>query len=419
MAKLGPSLSRFLIRMPGGRRSARLGLHGKRAFRAIIERERSRADRNSHGFSLAVFNVLDVRRDQEVAKLARTLCERSRFTDEVGWLNDREIGVLLPDTYTEGARKFTDHVRCALSGGDAPPPCRVYVYEPVATRTAANVEDDRQLVFEDLLANVEPLPEAGTVEEAQQDERRFVRAAPESETAPTVVCGGIEEFAATPRMVAKRLFDVVGAGIAFLLLSPVMGAVALLIRIVSPGPVIFRQERIGHGGRRFTCLKFRTMHLNHDVSGHRDYFRSLIGSSAPMKKLDTGEDPRLIPFGRVIRSLALDELPQLVNVLRGDMSLIGPRPCIPYEYEDFDRWHRQRVFATPGMTGLWQVSGKNRLSFEEMMRLDIRYARRSSLLMDAGIVLKTVPVLMEQLREGVARRAENEREERRTVEATA
>jgi len=138
-----------------------------------------------------------------------------------------------------------------------------------------------------------------------------------------------------------------------------------------------------------------------------------------MRKLDTGEDPRLIPFGRVIRSLALDELPQLLNVLRGDMSLIGPRPCIPYEYEDFDHWHRQRVFATPGMTGLWQVSGKNRLSFEEMMRLDIRYARKSSILMDAGIVLKPLPVLVEQLREGVGRRSGNEREERQTAGATA
>ena len=141
-------------------------------------------------------------------------------------------------------------------------------------------------------------------------------------------------------------------------------------------------------------MKFRTMYKNNDPCAHRDYLEELIKGGMPMEKLDCGRDPRIIPGGRIIRKACLDELPQLFNVLRGEMSLVGPRPCIPYEAEEYLRWHTHRFDILPGMTGLWQVSGKNKLSFEQMVRLDISYANRMSPLHDLKILLMTLPAII-------------------------
>jgi len=175
--------------------------------------------------------------------------------------------------------------------------------------------------------------------------------------------------------------------------------VALIIRIVSPGPALFRQERVGYLGRKFTCFKFRTMVVNADTSIHQGHLNRLMDSNTPMKKLDSTGDPRLIPCGLLLRSLGLDELPQIFNVLRGDMSLVGPRPCVPYEYENYTPRHRQRFEAVPGLTGLWQVSGKNRTTFEKMIDFDIYYARNKTIWMDLKIIFKTVPAVLSQTRE--------------------
>jgi lipopolysaccharide/colanic/teichoic acid biosynthesis glycosyltransferase len=171
---------------------------------------------------------------------------------------------------------------------------------------------------------------------------------------------------------------------------------ALIIKIGSRGPIFFRQSRIGYGGREFMCFKFRTMKTNAETDSHREHTRHLIRSRNPMQKLDARKDPRLIPLGRVIRAGGLDELPQLLNVLRGEMSLVGPRPCLPYEYEMYEPWQRRRFEAVPGLTGLWQVSGKNRTTFDEMIRLDIDYAEHLSLWLDVKILAKTPVTLWEQ-----------------------
>jgi lipopolysaccharide/colanic/teichoic acid biosynthesis glycosyltransferase len=182
-----------------------------------------------------------------------------------------------------------------------------------------------------------------------------------------------------------------------LALSPgllVLGAgVALVILCGSRGPVFFRQRRVGYKGRTFTCYKFRTMQVDADVESHRGHTRRLIQSDVPMTKLDARRDPRLIPFGAALRATGLDELPQVINIIRGEMSFVGPRPCIPYEYEVYEPWHRRRFDAVPGLTGLWQVSGKNRTTFDQMIRLDIEYAERASLWLDLTIILKTLPAL--------------------------
>jgi lipopolysaccharide/colanic/teichoic acid biosynthesis glycosyltransferase len=172
--------------------------------------------------------------------------------------------------------------------------------------------------------------------------------------------------------------------------------VALVIRVGSVGPVFFRQKRIGYKGREFTLYKFRTMHMNAADDPHRQYTQNLIRSHDAMIKLDAQKDPRLVPLGSLLRASGLDELPQLLNVVRGEMSLVGPRPCIPYEYEIYKPWHRQRLDAAPGLTGLWQVSGKNRTTFEQMVRLDIEYALRRSLWLDLKIIFKTLPALWRQ-----------------------
>jgi exopolysaccharide production protein ExoY len=197
----------------------------------------------------------------------------------------------------------------------------------------------------------------------------------------------------------KRVQDCLCLLMALPAAFPLMLAIAAAIKIVSPGPVFFRQERIGFKGKAFKCLKFRTMKVNADTGVHQDHLKSLIKSDAPMTKMDKNGDPRLIPFGRILRSSGLDELPQLINVLKGEMSLVGPRPCTRYEYDHFEPWHKERFDALPGLTGLWQVSGKNRTTFTEMIQLDIKYARRSSPWLDFKIMARTFPVLFAQLKE--------------------
>lgn len=172
---------------------------------------------------------------------------------------------------------------------------------------------------------------------------------------------------------------------------------ALLTRLYSPGPIFFRQERIGYRGRRFNIYKFRTMHVSAEVMSHQLHFAQLVRSNAPMQKLDGRGDSRLIPGGWLLRASGLDELPQIINILRGEMSIVGPRPCIPYEYAQYTPAQRERFSTVPGLTGLWQVSGKNRTTFEEMVRFDIEYARSKTLGLDLKIILLTVPALLIQI----------------------
>jgi lipopolysaccharide/colanic/teichoic acid biosynthesis glycosyltransferase len=204
----------------------------------------------------------------------------------------------------------------------------------------------------------------------------------------------------------KRALDI-GLILLFLPGLLIVGTiVALIVKFGSRGPVLFRQKRVGYKGTQFTCFKFRTMEVNAETVSHRNHTEQLIRSQAPMVKLDTQRDPRLVPLGTVLRATGLDELPQLLNVLRGEMSIVGPRPCIPYEFELYEPWQRDRFNAVPGLTGLWQVSGKNRTTFNEMIRLDIEYSERMSLWFDVMIILKTLPALWVQCQDTRAKRKE-------------
>jgi len=169
--------------------------------------------------------------------------------------------------------------------------------------------------------------------------------------------------------------------------------VAVLMSIAAPGPIFFRQERVGYLGRRFRLFKFRTMQVGAETAGHQTHFANLMATNAPMQKLDAKGDARLIPGGWLIRASGFDELPQIINILRGEMSIVGPRPCITYEYENFTALQRRRFQCAPGLTGLWQVSGKNRTTFDRMIQLDIEYAARKSLGLDLKILFLTLPAI--------------------------
>ena len=185
-----------------------------------------------------------------------------------------------------------------------------------------------------------------------------------------------------------------------LLMSPALliagVVVSLVIKVGSRGPLLFQQERVGYRGRRFTLYKFRTMKPNAETDSHQRHTQNLIKSHTPMVKLDAQSDPRLIPLGSCLRACGLDELPQLINVMLGEMSLVGPRPCIPYEFDLHEPWQQERYNAAPGLTGLWQVSGKNRTTFDEMVKFDIEYAQKRSLWLDLKILFRTLPAIWQQ-----------------------
>lgn len=208
-----------------------------------------------------------------------------------------------------------------------------------------------------------------------------------------------QDFSLMPE--AKRILDIVCCLLALPFFALFTLLIAVVVKFVSPGPVFFRQERVGHMGRRFRIYKFRTMSVAADTSVHQQYFSKLVDTNAPMVKMDSKGDSRLIPGGWLLRASGMDELPQLINVLRGEMSLVGPRPCLPAEYEQYTAEQRQRFLAAPGLTGLWQVSGKNRTTFKEMIRLDIQYAETKTIWLDLYIICMTIPALVQQIMDTV------------------
>jgi lipopolysaccharide/colanic/teichoic acid biosynthesis glycosyltransferase len=199
-------------------------------------------------------------------------------------------------------------------------------------------------------------------------------------------------------LVMKRAIDLLVTGLGLLVLAPVFAAIAIAIKMTSKGPVLFKQQRVGQYGKLFTVLKFRSMYVNNDHSVHKDYVTKLIANQAQRNgATSTGDgvykltnDRRITPLGQILRRTSLDELPQIFNVFTGEMSLVGPRPAIPYELAAYQTWHRRRILeAKPGITGLWQVTGRSLVKFDDMVRLDLRYASSWSLGLDMWILMRT------------------------------
>jgi exopolysaccharide production protein ExoY len=214
---------------------------------------------------------------------------------------------------------------------------------------------------------------------------------PSTETEETGVLNEIPRW--------KRILDVAVILASLPVWLTVIIVVSIWIKAVSPGPLLFRQERVGYKGRRFTIFKFRTMAVNVETQSHELHLQHLINSDSPMTKLDASGDRRIIFGGRILRAIGLDELPQIFNVLRREMSLVGPRPCTVSEFKSHKNWQEERLDALPGLTGYWQVNGKNKTTFTEMIELDIYYARNLSLTLDLAILLKTVPAILVQVLE--------------------
>jgi len=202
----------------------------------------------------------------------------------------------------------------------------------------------------------------------------------------------------------KRLLDLTCILLTLPIWLTAMVLVGAWILAASPGPVLYRQERVGYRNRRFMILKFRTMRMNVETKSHEGYFERLMQTDCPMTKLDTCGDARLIRGGRILRALGLDELPQIFNVVRAEMSLVGPRPCTPHEFERYQPEQKDRVNAPPGITGYWQVNGKNKTTFSQMISMDLFYARNMSVSMDLVIMVKTLPAIGIQVCESLTRK---------------
>lgn len=350
-------------------------------FARIVKRERARADRGGHHFAVIYFNIEKSKlTGASPEALLNLLSKRVRLTDEFGWIDKYHIGVMLFNAGADVACRFAGEIRDELS------------------RTVTSLDFCVYTYPHDFLDRNDGGGNNGNGRKNNDSTENQNSKDPDEQMLAAPVIKAVKDI--SPLIVRKipvwkRIFDITLASIALILCFPLFLIIGLLIKTVSSGPVFFKQERIGYGGKRFDFLKFRTMKVNADTCAHQCYLSDLINESCsaeeagrPMAKLDHS-DSQIIPFGNFLRNSCLDELPQLINVLRGEMSLVGPRPPIPYEVAEYLKWHHGRFDIVPGMTGLWQVSGKNRLTFKEMIRLDIRYARTVSLYADLKILCKT------------------------------
>jgi len=339
-------------------------------FHSMLTMERRRAERSRRPFVLMLLDAnLENGTAEEILRQAVGVVVASkRETDLVGWYKQGAIlGVIFAEVSLEGDLPITETLRSKIEAA---------FVKHLGRDRAAKIAISLHVFPESWDKN-----SSGWVADSKlyPDLKRKVS----RKRLPLVI---------------KRVMDIVGSGLLLLALSPILTVIMALIKLTSKGPVIFEQERLGQFGARFKCLKFRTMYTNNDPKIHQEYVRQFIageaglnkseGSNEPVYKLV--KDPRVTFIGGFLRKASLDELPQFWNVLRGDMSLVGPRPPVPYEFEVYDIWHRRRVLEVkPGVTGLWQVSGRNRTRFDEMVRLDLCYCSTWSIWLDLKILLAT------------------------------
>lgn len=345
-------------------------------FHAMLSRERRRAERSRKPVVLILVDSHAVHKNGAGAalleRLTSSVFNASRETDIIGWYEESQIlGVIFTEVSLEGKTPVAEVLHSKVLAA---------LWETLDHNLASK-----------LTVSVHVFPESWDTH--RPDRMADIKIFQEH-----------SRKASKNRLpiILKRGIDIVGSSLLLLVFSPLLAAIALAIKLGSEGPVIFRQERVGWLGMRFKCLKFRTMYTNNDHGIHRDYVHRLIKGKAAKENEDTDEagpetgvykitrDPRVTPIGRLLRKTSLDEFPQFWNVLRGEMSLVGPRPPVPYEFEFYEDWHRRRVFEMkPGVTGLWQVTGRSRVGFDDMVRLDLRYSQCWSLWLDLKILLAT------------------------------
>ncbi len=415
-ATAGPAAPRrfSLFAFRRGRRNAgnnpTTGLMSQLEFRRIVEAERLRSDRSENPLSLLVFSPEGASSPAEFAELAHTIRQRVRMTDTCGFWDGRRVGVLLPDTAEPGAWKLASDLRLLLQERSELWHCDVYSYPLISADATGAGPHGAPAELASPSPETEALPRrelelpgvdapashpsraaasSPTTDSPRRERRMPAGAARQHQTGPGSVLP-LEPLLvhALPRW--KRLVDVLGAGAGLVLLSPLLLAIAVIMKFASPGPLFFTQLRSGLGGRPFRMIKFRTMSVNAEAA--KAALRSISEQDGPAFKLRN--DPRVTRFGKYLRQTSLDELPQLWNVLRGDMTLVGPRPLPIDESNSCNRWQRRRISVTPGLTCLWQVSGRSQVSFDEWVRMDLQYVRRRSPRTDITLILKTIPAVI-------------------------
>jgi lipopolysaccharide/colanic/teichoic acid biosynthesis glycosyltransferase len=327
------------------------GVHDPGQMRRVLARERADSDRANTTLSLLAFSITDDNSFEDLLLLASVLNWRVPRPDMIGLLGANHLGVVLPDTSISAAHEVAREVsEAVVEQCERELAYAVFVY-PSYDIAAQPCPDDPEVKLEERL-QAHPM----------------------------------ETLFATPTPKWKQLVDLVGAAAGIVFLSPLLLAVSLAIKLGSPGPIFFLQDREGIGGRRFKILKFRTMYV--DAERQKADLQELNEQDGPAFKIRN--DPRVTPLGRILRRTCLDELPQLLNVLKGDMSLVGPRPLPWAESRACARWQRRRLDVIPGLTCTWQVRGGLNVSFDEWMRMDIEYAENYTLLNDLKLILQTM-----------------------------
>jgi lipopolysaccharide/colanic/teichoic acid biosynthesis glycosyltransferase len=345
-------------------------LHSRSDIDVILRRECARCERNGHEFSLVIVAAAETGARRHLHRLGNLLCRRLRATDEIGWFDSTRLCAVLPDTTAAGARLFVRHYTLAGNHRALSPICQVLSYPQHKG------------------PNGQPLSIERIVEGINATDRPQAPAPTEDHGPHTV--GDLSPLLVRPLPHWKRTIDLVTASFALIVFSPVLVAIGLAIRISDGGPILFRQRRAGLGGRPFTIFKFRTMVI--DAEKKKAQLRPASEQDGPAFKIK--HDPRITRLGRLLRESSLDELPQLVNVVKGDMSLVGPRPLPVEESDQCDPWHRRRLDVTPGLTCIWQVKGRCKVTFANWCRMDRAYIGRRSLWQDIKLILLTVPSVL-------------------------
>jgi lipopolysaccharide/colanic/teichoic acid biosynthesis glycosyltransferase len=356
-----------------------MNLYPERFFVNFLQLERKRSERSRRPFMLVVIGLegfpKTVERREIIKDITKILSTTTRDIDMKGWYRQNEsIGIIFNEISTNSFQTDQQHTLNKVWGN---------LTEYLGLARFDRLEISYQIFPGDFVS----LPK---VKPGDLSQHLDLFAPPAAKKAAFTI---------------KRIVDIVGSLCAITLFGPVFLLVAALIKLNSTGSIFFKQERVGLYGKKFMFLKFRSMHTNNDPSIHKEFVRKLIqgGKTDHIQSVGTQhtkdfkikDDPRITSVGRFLRKTSIDELPQFFNVLMGDMSLVGPRPPIPYECEDYDIWHRSRVLdMKPGITGLWQVDGRSATSFDDMVRMDIKYIREWSLLLDMKIIIKTPLVVL-------------------------
>ena len=344
-------------------------------FKFLLSLERKRTERTKQPFTLLKLHVRKVLDEDSghktLKKITRILATATRETDIKGWFDEGSIiGIILTDIDPAGTGILIQKITSGLHG-------------------------------------VPGLLDDGKIRITYRAFPSDVGIAGEDKSAQMTFYSELMKLRSSRKaaLAVKRCLDVVGSIVAFIVFSPFFILIPILIKLTSAGPVLFRQERFGQFGKKFVFLKFRSMYVNNDPAIHREYVKRLICDKAvdAVEESDDGEkpvykikdDPRVTPLGRFLRKSSLDEIPQFINVLKGEMALVGPRPPIDYEIANYETWHNRRVLEVkPGITGLWQVKGRSRTSFDDMVRLDIQYVNCWSVWLDIKLIFQTLWVVV-------------------------